>query len=195
MNTVKYFSNTSFVKSITTLTNRPQPLLPEFAFIGRSNVGKSSLLNAVFNRKNLVKVSSTPGKTQLINYFITADKFYCVDLPGYGYAKLPKTLKVKWQKMLEDYVLKNDQLQIIFLLIDSRHELQKSDQEMIVWLQHFELPFKIILSKTDKLNVNALTKQLKYFRESLPELEIVPFSIKNNKYIINFRLQLIESTN
>jgi len=195
MNTVKYFSNTSFVKSITTLTNRPQPLLPEFAFIGRSNVGKSSLLNAVFNRKNLVKVSSTPGKTQLINYFITADKFYCVDLPGYGYAKLPKTLKVKWQKMLEDYVLKNDQLQIIFLLIDSRHELQKSDQEMIVWLQHFELPFKIILSKTDKLNVNALTKQLKYFRESLPELEIVPFSVKNNKYIINFRLQLIESTN
>ena len=195
MNTVKYFSNTSFVKSITTLTNRPQPLLPEFAFIGRSNVGKSSLLNAVFNRKNLVKVSSTPGKTQLINYFITADKFYCVDLPGYGYAKLPKTLKVKWQKMLEDYVLKNDQLQIIFLLIDSRHELQKSDQEMIVWLQHFNLPFKIILSKTDKLSVSALSKQLKYFSESLPELEILPFSVKNNKYIINFRLLLIESAN
>ncbi len=195
MNTVKYFGDTSFVKSITTLTNRPKPLLPEFAFIGRSNVGKSSLLNAVFNRKNLVKVSSTPGKTQLINYFITANKFYCVDLPGYGYAKLPKTLKVKWQKMLEDYVLKNDHLQIIFLLIDSRHELQKSDQEMIAWLQHFDLPFKIILSKTDKLNVNALSKQLKYFRESLPGLEILPFSVKNNKYIISFRLQIIESAN
>lgn len=193
MNTEKYFSKTSFVKSITDLDKRPKPKLPEHAFLGRSNVGKSSLLNSVFNRRNLVKVSSTPGKTQLINYFLVDDKFYCVDLPGYGYAKLPKALKLKWERMLEDYLLNNNHLKALYLLIDSRHSLQKSDQDMIAWLKNFNFPFIIILSKTDKLKSNDLNKQLRYFEKSLPTLSIYPFSIKNQDYIEKFRIKLIQS--
>ncbi len=192
MNTERFFSHTSFTKSITKLDQRPHPLLLEYAFLGRSNVGKSSLLNAVFNRKNLVKVSSTPGKTQLINYFNVDDKFYCVDLPGYGYAKLPQAQKAKWEAMLENYLLNNEQLRFLYLLIDARHKLQNSDLEMIEWMNHFKLPYKIILSKTDKLTKNEFNKQFLYFKKSLPSLEIFPFSVKNKAYIIKIRMELIQ---
>ncbi|RMH62884.1 MAG: YihA family ribosome biogenesis GTP-binding protein, partial [Calditrichaeota bacterium] len=156
------FHNVRFVKSITRMSQRPEPPLPEVCFIGRSNVGKSSLLNALFGTRKLVKVSSTPGKTQLINYFLVDNRFYCVDLPGYGYAKLPKKEQIKWQKMIEGYLRENPSLNRIYLLIDVRHTLQELDRQMLEWLIHFNLNFDIILSKCDKISSNELTKMRQY---------------------------------
>ncbi|HHM02828.1 MAG TPA: YihA family ribosome biogenesis GTP-binding protein, partial [Caldithrix abyssi] len=150
------FHNVQFIKSLINLEHRPQPELMEICFIGRSNVGKSSLLNALFGTRKLVKVSSTPGKTQLVNYFMVDNRFYCVDLPGYGFARLPKKEQVKWQKMIEGYLLGNDCLKKIYLLLDARHELQTIDRQMIEWLNHYGLDYSIILSKCDKISKNAL---------------------------------------
>ncbi len=171
------FYDVSFVKSITDISQKPDELLPEVAFAGRSNVGKSSLLNALFNRKRLVKTSSTPGKTQLINYFLVNQSAHFVDLPGYGYAKISTKVSAKWQKMIEQYLIKSKELKLICLLIDSRHPLQKSDAQMSDWLNYKNLPYIVVLTKTDKLTRKQYEKQTKLFREHFPDHHLVPFSV------------------
>ncbi len=177
------FINVEFEKSITKLSDKPHDKLPEIAFVGRSNVGKSSLMNALFNRKNLVKTSSTPGKTQLINYFMVNNEVHFVDLPGYGYAKIPKKIYAKWQEMLESYISKSEELRLVCFLIDSRHNLMDSDQQMAEWLLYIGTPFVIALTKTDKLSKNKLTQQKKYFSEKFQTNHIFPVSIKNKNSI------------
>jgi GTP-binding protein len=176
------FNKVSFIKSIVNLKDKPEERLPEVAFAGRSNVGKSSLLNAIFNRKKLVKTSSTPGKTQLLNYFLVNEKFHFVDLPGYGFAKLPKKVSAQWQKMIENYILNSAELKLVCLLIDSRHKLQASDEQMSDWLNYNNIPYLVILTKADKLSKNALNKQLQIFKNIFPDHHIVPFSVHSDVY-------------
>ena len=144
--------SSEFVKSIKSLKHRPERLLPEFAFVGRSNVGKSSLINSLLQRKKLAKTSSTPGKTQLVNYFLVNDEFYFVDLPGYGFAKVSKKIKEEWQKYIEAYIVDNDQLKCLFLLMDGRHGIKQNDYEMLSWLEHHNFIYRIVFTKTDKLS-------------------------------------------
>ncbi len=184
------FHNVQFVKSLIKMDQRPLPLLPEICFIGRSNVGKSSLLNALFGTRKLVKVSGTPGKTQLINYFLVDNTFYCVDLPGYGYARLPKKEQIKWRKMIEKYLLGNEHLRKIYLLIDVRHQLQAIDRQMLDWLEHQELPYGVILSKCDKISKNTLNKTTYSFKKHASGVEILPFSIKNNSMILELKKEI-----
>lgn len=145
----------------------PDPNKPEFAFIGRSNVGKSSLINMMTGQKKLAKTSSRPGKTQLINHFVINDDWYLVDLPGYGYAKVSKKSKQKFQAYIVDYVLKRQSLYCLFVLIDCRHEPQQIDLEFINWLGEKEVPFALIFTKADKLGTNQLAKNLTEYKETL----------------------------
>ena len=171
-----------FIKSLTGLSQKPEEKLPEIAFVGRSNVGKSSLMNALFNRKNLVKTSSTPGKTQLINYFLVDKSTYFVDLPGYGYAKIPKKMLDSWQKMLEGYIAESEELRLVCLLIDSRHNLMEKDKQMAEWLNFLGTPFIVVLTKTDKLPRNKISKK-KYFTEYFQTHHIFAVSIKDKNSI------------
>ena len=156
----------------------PENLLPEFAFAGRSNVGKSSLINKLVNRKALARTSSQPGKTQTINFFLLNGEFYFVDLPGYGYAKVSKELQAKWGKMIERYLTRSRQLRLIFLLVDIRHEPSAGDKQMYEWVKNNEIPAVIIATKADKINRSQLQKQLAMIRKELGGAKepIIPFS-------------------
>jgi GTP-binding protein len=148
--------NAEFVISAPTVTMCPKDTKPEFAFIGRSNVGKSSLINMLCNHKGLAKTSATPGKTLLINHFIINKEWYLVDLPGYGYAKRSKTERDKLDRMIRSYILQREQLVNVFVLIDIRHEQQAIDREFIDWLGASSIPFSIIFTKADKLSVGKV---------------------------------------
>lgn len=139
----------------------------EFAFVGRSNVGKSSLINTITNRKKLVKVSGTPGKTRLINFFIINDEFYFVDLPGYGYAKVSKKEQEGWGKMMEKYLVDRPQLKKIVLLVDSRHKPTNDDVIMYNWIKHYGYEVIVVATKRDKLTNNEAAKNKKLIRETL----------------------------
>lgn len=158
-----------FIESNSNVEKCPKPDRPEYAFIGRSNVGKSSLINMLTNKKSLAKTSGTPGKTQLINHFLINDEWYLVDLPGYGYAKVPKKEKVKWEQFLRRYILKRENLYCVFVLIDSRHKAQLVDLKFMEWLGISEIPFSIIFTKTDKLRPEELEANLKAYEEKLFE--------------------------
>jgi len=175
-----FSANVRFIKSISDIKDKPGPALPEIAFAGRSNVGKSALLNAIFNIKKLAKVSSTPGKTQLINYFQVDELLYFVDLPGYGFAKVSKSISASWQKMIEDFILKSENLRLVCLLIDSRHDLMKSDEAMADWMNYYQIPYIVILTKCDKLKKTKLSQQVKYFKSKFPDHHIISFSIHIN---------------
>ncbi len=149
----------------------------EYAFVGRSNVGKSSLINSLTNRRKLVKVSGTPGKTRLINFFLINNSFYFVDLPGYGYAKVSKTEQAKWGKMMEDYLIRRPQLQKVALLVDCRRKPTKDDILMYGWIKHFGYEVVIVATKKDKLNRAELVKNNKLIRET--------FALETNEEIIN----------
>ena len=164
-----------FVLSAPVVSKCPADNKPEYAFIGRSNVGKSSLINMLCNHKNLAKTSATPGKTLLINHFIINNEWYLVDLPGYGFAKRSKTVQQKLQHMIMSYILQREQLINTFVLVDIRHEQQKIDREFIDWLGQSSVPFAIIFTKADKLgpvrarqNAEAWMKQLADTWEELP---------------------------
>ncbi len=151
----------------------------EFAFVGKSNVGKSSLINVLLNRKALARTSSAPGKTQTINYYNVNDLLYLVDLPGYGYAKVPETTKKKWGKMIENYLHSSEMLRVIFLLIDIRHDPSENDKIMYDWIVHNGFNPIILATKLDKIKRSQVAKHLKAIRQKLEmtnEDTIIPFS-------------------
>lgn len=157
----------------------PDNAHPEFAFAGKSNVGKSSLINALMNRKSLARTSAQPGKTQTINYYNINDELYFVDLPGYGYAKVSEEIKAKWGKMIEDYLHKSKQLQAVFLLIDIRHKPSENDCLMYQWMKSNGYAPIIIATKLDKINKSQVQKQVKLIRETIEadkDTVIIPFS-------------------
>lgn len=160
-------TSAEFVCSNSDYKKCPVTELPEFAFIGRSNVGKSSLINSLTGKKGLAKTSSTPGKTQLINHFIINNAWYLVDLPGYGYAKVSQTERKKWEKMISDYLANRENLFCTFVLVDSRLEPQQIDIEFINFLGESGIPFAIIFTKTDKLTKNELSKSLAQYKKKL----------------------------
>jgi len=177
----------------------PKPDLPEYAFIGRSNVGKSSLINMITNNKGLAKTSSTPGKTQFINHFIINNEWYLADLPGYGFAKTAKINRDKWEKMIKDYLLKRPNLLSTFVLIDSRIEPQQIDIDFIEWLELQNLPFVLAFTKKDKLSRGELTHNLDVYKkrllqnwETLPPIFTVSAKQTESKTEL---LQFIEDTN
>ena len=157
----------------------PENDKPEIAFAGKSNVGKSSLINALMNRKSLARTSSQPGKTQTINFYNINNELYFVDLPGYGYAKVALAVKEKWGKMIERYLKKSKQLKIVFLLVDIRHEPSENDKSMYEWIVYQGFHPIIIATKLDKINRSQKDKQIKIIREGLkvvPGTKIFPFS-------------------
>ena len=151
--------STEFVKSATRPAHYPEGDLPEIAFAGRSNVGKSSLVNVLVNRKSLVRTSSTPGRTQLINFFQVNDDFMLVDLPGYGYAQVPLALKKEWRPMMETYLSKRRNLRAVVLILDIRRTPVEEDLQMVDWLRAFSIPPIIVVTKCDKLSKNERAKQ------------------------------------
>ncbi len=166
-----------FIMSNTDVSKCPKERIPEYAFIGRSNVGKSSLINMLMERKSLAKTSGTPGKTQLINHFKINDNWFLVDLPGYGYAKVSKKKRQKFQNYIEDYFKKREQLVCSFVLVDSRHDPQKIDLEFMQFLGEERIPFCIVFTKADKLGSSKLNKQiLAYKKKLLNTWEQVPTS-------------------
>lgn len=145
----------------------PKDSKPEYAFIGRSNVGKSSLINMLCDRKDLAKVSNKPGKTQMLNYFLVDKEWYLVDLPGYGYAKISKKKRFEWEKMIEGYLLKRQTLGCAFVLIDLNVPPQEIDIEFINWMGKMQVPYVIVFTKTDRLKKNELNKNLAAFQKEL----------------------------
>ena len=163
-----HIKSAQFVISNSDVEKCPPSLLPEYAFIGRSNVGKSSLINSICNKKRLAKTSSRPGKTQLINHFLINDNWYLVDLPGYGYARASKTQKKVFQSFITEYFKKRKKLMNAFLLIDLRHKPQIIDLNFMQWLGANQIPFSLVFTKADKLKPKALEKNIKdYISEML----------------------------
>ncbi len=179
-------TQSEYITSSVKVNQCPEPDKPEYAFIGRSNVGKSSLINMLTGKRKLAKVSGSPGKTITINHFLIDKSWYLVDLPGYGYAKRSKSERAKWQKMIRSYLLLRPNLMSVFLLIDIRHDPQKNDLEFMEWLAVSQIPFTILFTKADKLNrvngesmVNAYKKRLLQKWEELPNI-IVTSSVNGN---------------
>ena len=156
-----------YVISSARVDQCPQGSLPEFAFIGRSNVGKSSLINMLTGRAGLAKTSATPGKTILINHFIINNEWYLVDLPGYGYAKRGQQQRDELQRMITGYILRREQMMNLFLLVDARHEPQRIDLEFIEWLGENGIPFSIVFTKADKLSKGKLAANVKHYLAEL----------------------------
>lgn len=162
----------------------PENSLPEFAFAGKSNVGKSSLINALINRKALARTSAQPGKTQTINFYNVEEQLYFVDLPGYGYAKVSQEIKEKWGKMIERYLQKSKQLKLVFLLIDIRHEPSANDKNMYEWIEYNGFEPIIIATKLDKINRSQVAKHVKMLRTGLglkKETILIPFSAETKQ--------------
>ncbi|HCN50501.1 MAG TPA: YihA family ribosome biogenesis GTP-binding protein [Chryseobacterium sp.] len=188
-----------FVKSSGKWQECPEPNIPEYAFIGRSNVGKSSLINAMMNHKDLAKTSQTPGKTQLINHFLVNENWYLTDLPGYGYAKVSKVQRKDFEKLITNYILNRRNLVNLFVLVDVRHKPQAIDLDFMQWCGESGVPFSIVFTKADKLKPNAVIKNVEDYKlemhktwEDLPELYITSAEKKEGGDLI---LDFIEKTN
>ena len=158
-----------FLMSNSRVEECPPPTLPEYAFIGRSNVGKSSLINMLTNQKGLAKTSSQPGKTQLINHFIINNNWYLVDLPGYGYAKISKDARIKWARMINYYLRKRENLTCVFVLVDSRHSPQAADLEFMEQLGNEGIPFVMVFTKADKQSGSRTSQNVVQYLEKMQE--------------------------
>ena len=190
------FKNVAFHCSYGISSQLPESSRAEVAFAGRSNVGKSSLINKVLNRKSLARVSSVPGKTATINFY-TADDFYLVDLPGYGYAKVAKSEKYRWSELIEGYYAQDRQFALTVLLIDMRHAPSELDIQMVDFLVQKELPFIVVLTKADKLNKTETNQMMEVFRKQLPyaeDLTIIPSSSEKGIGIEEIRAILKDVT-
>ena len=170
-----------FVKSAFERAHWPADGRPEIAFLGRSNVGKSSLLNSLLNRKGLARTSNTPGRTQSINFFLINDSFYFVDLPGYGFAKVSKSMRSDWGKMAEEYLSQREQLTLCIQLIDSRHKPSQLDLQLNEWLEFNQKHYLVVATKADKLSTNELTKQVKLIESEMPKSKVIPYSSHSGK--------------
>ena len=166
-----------FIQSVDHWKKCPNLPYPEYAFIGRSNVGKSSLVNMLANKKTLAKISSKPGKTQTINHYLVNNNWYLVDLPGYGYATISKTMREMWVRMIEDYLINRENLQLVFVLIDARHDPQENDIHFINNLGELGMPYSILFTKIDKISRNKLAENVNKFMEKLKETweELPPY--------------------
>lgn len=170
-----------FIKSAFNKTHWTTDGLWEIAFLGRSNVGKSSLLNSLLQRKGLARTSNTPGRTQSINFFLINASFYFVDLPGYGFAKVSKTMRADWGKMAEEYLDKRGELRLSIQLIDSRHAPTELDKQLHEWLNYKQKNHIVVATKTDKLSANKLKKSLQEIETALPETKIIAYSARTGK--------------
>lgn len=195
--------NNVILETVCGITSKlPENQLPEFAFAGKSNVGKSSLINTLINRKAYARTSSQPGKTQTINFYKIEEQLYFVDLPGYGYAKVSQETKEKWGKMIENYLHKSKQLRFVFLLVDIRHEPSENDKDMYQWVVHQGFRPIIIATKLDKINRSQVAKQVKIVRNGLglsKDSILIPFSAETKqgkeeiwKLIEENRLEMME---
>ena len=191
--------STQFIKSSTAFEDCPKTILHEYAFAGRSNVGKSSLINMLLGDKKIAKTSSTPGKTQLINHFLINEKWYLADLPGYGFAKVSKKDKHSWELMIKTYLQKRENLTGIFVLIDSRIPPQKNDMDFLRWIGQKNIPFIIIFTKIDKLTRAKLESNISFYKKSLleewEELPLIFLSSSEDKTGRDEILDFIETTN
>ena len=189
------FNNASFEKAFGTFEQLDKSDLPEICFSGRSNVGKSSLINKILNRKSIARVSSKPGKTVTINFY-KVDNVRLVDLPGYGYAKVPFSEKSRWSDLMEGYFGSGRNIKHVFQLIDMRHPATDFDISMLEFLSHYEIPYTVVLTKADKLNKTETEERLKLIREELgtlgEKIEIIPFSAQKNYGVEKLR-EVIEN--
>ncbi|PWN05362.1 ribosome biogenesis GTP-binding protein YihA/YsxC [Rhodohalobacter mucosus] len=192
------FNKARFITSAPKLSDCPPESLPEICFAGRSNVGKSSIINKITNRKRLARTSNTPGKTQQMNYYEIDDSFYLVDLPGFGYAKVPKKERDRWGRDIQNYLLKRNTLHLVLHLVDSRHPPSKLDEEFFYWLGSNQKPFAILLTKADKISNNKLRSSLAAIRKILEEMNIdvpvIPCSAQSGKGIEEIRSLILEFT-
>ena len=177
------FHNAEMIVSAVKETQYPKGNIPEIAMVGRSNVGKSSLINKILNRKNFARTSSKPGKTATINFYNIDKKVNLVDLPGYGYAKVSKNEQLAWGEMINHYLENRDQLNLIFLLVDSRHLPTNDDLMMLEWIEHYEIDYYVIATKTDKLKPSQSQKQIDDILEYLDidESRFITFSAENGE--------------
>jgi GTP-binding protein len=192
-------TSAEFVVSNTNYLKCPAPIIPEYAFIGRSNVGKSSLINMLTEKKGMAKTSGTPGKTQLINHFKINNKWYLVDLPGYGYAQVSKTSKATWDKMIRDYLEKRKNLLTVFVLIDIRLDPQPADLKFIQWLGEKMIPLALVFTKSDKLSKQQIIYSVEQYKRTLlktwDELPILFISSSEKKIGRDEILDFIVETN
>jgi GTP-binding protein len=170
-----------FIKSAYSRLHWPADSRPEIAFLGRSNVGKSSLINSLLLRKGLARTSNTPGRTQSINYFLINDSFYFVDLPGYGYARVSKSMRSDWGEMAEEYLSQRDELVLCVQLIDSRHKPSALDMQLNEWLIYHEKPHIVVATKSDKISSNELTKSLSQTRKLFAASKVLPYSARTGR--------------
>ncbi len=175
------FLEGKFIISAEKLSQCPTSALPELPLLGRSNVGKSSFINMISNNKKLAKTSNTPGKTRLINFFNFSDKFMIADLPGYGYAKVSKDAQAKWQKYLEEYLLKREQIKSMIQFIDARHDIQKNDYQMREWIESYNLPIFTIVTKIDCISRGQIQKTVSNIKKIFGG-DVLPFSATDNYY-------------
>ena len=177
----KKFMNAKFLISAEKLSQCPDYTLPEFPLLGRSNVGKSSFINALANNKKLARTSNTPGKTRLINFFEFSNKFMIADLPGYGYAKVSKEAQNRWQKYLEEYLLQRKQIKSLIQLVDGRHDIQKNDYQMREWVEAYNLPIITVVTKMDYVPRSKTLNVINYVKKEFGG-EVLPFSSVDNRY-------------
>jgi GTP-binding protein len=169
-------TSAKFIAAATEVTSFPKDKRPEIAFLGRSNVGKSSLINSLLKAPGLARTSSTPGRTQSINFFLINEEFYFVDLPGYGYAKTSKENRSAWGQLIEKYLAEREQLVLSILIVDARHEPSPLDLQMKSWLQHFGLDYLAVSTKIDKLSSNERSKSLRRTQKTLDSELVIPYS-------------------
>jgi GTP-binding protein len=186
--------SSEFTISVADARKLPPPLRGEFVFVGRSNVGKSSLLNRLLNRKNFARISSRPGKTRLINYFLINEDFYLVDLPGYGFARVSHDEKKRWGARMDHY-LRSDRRKLVFQLIDARTGITPLDKTMLEWLAHFELPVLMVVTKIDKLSRSEAGRQVKAIREvalSHGFGDVIPFSAVTGAGVVDLHNEILD---
>lgn len=180
-----------FIVSAEKLSQCPDFKLCEFPLLGRSNVGKSSFINALANNNKIAKTSNTPGKTRLINFFNFSDKFIIADLPGYGYAKVPKEAQAKWQKYLEEYLLNREQIKCLIQFIDARHDIQKNDYQMREWVEANNLPLITIVTKIDHIAKTKVQATINKIQKEFPGV-VLPFSAVEKRYCEDVLKHLLE---